>query len=409
MSGRSEPASARRARHHLRAIALITPLMLLTCAAGRASAFTIVATYDTSITQHPQGATIMATIGAAITQYEARILDPTTVNITFRRMYSGLGGSSTPYYTYSYPTYLSALRGDAASLDDAVALSHLPPGPGNGINGDSVRVTTALSRKFNLAAPQPEPRFSISVLLPNPDISRSHAFDRASVVRALQALPNAVNAGSDGTISLNLDLCNLTTGATPLGKYGLLGVVSHEIDEVLGSASILTGVANGDPVPQNDIYPQDLFRYAGNGARSFTTSIADSDSASFSLDGIHMLVRCNQRSDGDASDWWSNGNLGALIPRVQDAFMTPGVDPPMGVEWTLLDVLGWRMAPLATWVDFNGTNPLQNGLYPFPYHTLAGGIGGTSSGGLVLIKNGGVVPDGLTLTTPMTFTAVNGQ
>ncbi len=405
-SGSPGPAGPRTRRGAL-ALALCACLAF---APGRASAFAIAATYDTSITNHPQAAKIIATIWTAIAQYQARILDPVTVNITFRRMYAGLGASNTRYFTYLYPTYLSALRSGASSLDDAVALSHLPPGPANGINGDSIRVVNSLAHKFNLATPQQEPRYAVSVMLPDPNDPVSRRFDRASVLRAAvaPAVPAATEAVDDGTISLNLDLMNLTTGPTPAGQYGLLMVVSHEIDEVLGSGSMLTGVANGDPAPTNTIRPQDLFRYDANGARSFTTSNSTPDSACFSLDGVHLLVRYNQRADGDASDWWSNGNLGALVPRVQDAFGTRGVDPPLGVEWTVLDAVGWRLAPLATWVDFNGTNPVQAGLYAFPYHTLAGGVGGTPTGGLMLIKGNGSSAEKPTLTTPMTLTTVEG-
>jgi len=106
-------------------------------------------------------------------------------------------------------------------------------------------------------------------------------------------------------------------------------VVSHEIDEVLGSSS---GVG-GTP-----IRPADLFRFSGPGARNYTTS---GDSAYFSIDGGNTLkVQYNQNASGDYGDWWSTG---AHTPRVQDAFGTPGSDPDLGVELTVLDSVGWTL------------------------------------------------------------------
>src|SRR5262249_48736244 len=112
-------------------------------------------------------------------------------------------------------------------------------------------------------------------------------------------------------------------------------VLSHEIDEVLGSGSNLNA---GD----GNIRPPDLFRYSSNniGTRNFTTS---GDDAYFSIDGgTTLLARYNQVAGADYGDWWSQG--GHLPVRVQDAFGTPGSDPDLGVEMIVLDSIGWTLA-----------------------------------------------------------------
>jgi hypothetical protein len=390
-------------------------LMALACAAALpmpARALNIVATYDTSITNHPQASTIMATINAAIAQFPARIVDPVTVTITFQRMYSGLGASSTNSQAVLYSDLLAALRNHASSLDDAVALSHVPNGPGNPVNGnDTLGVFNPLLRALALGGvPQTGPAgagqtVSISILNPMEGDPEATPAVREQVRRLLLrsiTAPSAVPAGPDGTILLDLDKMNLTTNPTPAGKYGLFAVASHEIDEVLGSASALNNLNNGTPAPTGPIRVEDLFRYNYSGARNFNTSTTDS--SFLSLDGVNRLVRFNQTQGGDYSDWWSPaGN----IPRVQDAFQTAGVDPAMGVEWRMVDVLGWSYAPIGTWVDM-GYGGTQTGAYDTPYSTLSGGIAAAATGAVIFIKAGTNSTQLLTFTKPLTFTTVGG-
>src|SRR6185369_2143859 len=118
-------------------------------------------------------------------------------------------------------------------------------------------------------------------------------------------------------------------------KYSLFAVASHEIDEVLGFASALNGLNNGDLTPTGAIAPEDLFRYDQNGARSLTTAL--NAVAYFSLDGVTHIARFSQQQGGDFSDWYSPGQP----PQVQDAFSTAGAAPVLGVELRALDVIGY--------------------------------------------------------------------
>ena len=271
--------------------------------AGPVSALVITPNFDSSITSDLNAAAIEATINQALQYYQTNITTPITVGITFSEMDSGLGQSSTYVTSVTYTQYRNALISHASSANDASALLSVPVGPNNPVNGTaSVDSSLPLLRAlgFNAAAP----------------------------------------GGNDSTISLNMSLMNINRSLIDPGKYDLMSVVQHETDEVLGLGSDLdSGVTNAD------IRPEDLFRYASAGTRSFTTS--SSATSYFSINGgVTNLVGFNQvgpPGDSDYGDWSSSAT-----PHVQDAFGTPGATPNIGVEATALDVVGYTFIPEPT-------------------------------------------------------------
>src|SRR5262249_41981371 len=125
-------------------------------------------------------------------------------------------------------------------------------------------------------------------------------------------------------------IMNLDRATIDPSKFDLMSVVEHQIDEVLGFGSGLN-LPVGFPQLSR---PQDLFRYAALGVRSYTTSA--SATAYFSIDGGPTnLAGFNSIAGGDFGDWDS-----ASI-RVQNAFATVGATPNLGVELTNLDVIGY--------------------------------------------------------------------
>jgi hypothetical protein len=250
-------------------------------------------TWDSTILNDPNAATIMNTINNAILVYETKYSDPVTVNITFAEGGS-LGMSSTFFSTIPYTTFYNALVGDSKTTNDVTALAHIPLNGGiNPVDGTtSNRVTTANQRAIGLSA----------------------------------------NPPSDGTIYLNIPLLNIDRINIDPNKYDLMAVVSHEIDEVMGTSSSLGPV---DIEPNSR--PADLFRYNSAGDRTY---INFGDDSWFSIDGTTRLVQYNQNGSGDYGDWWS---AGPHTPRVQDAFATLQVTPNLGVELTVLDVIGWDL------------------------------------------------------------------
>jgi hypothetical protein len=267
------------------------------------------ATFDSTITSDPNAAVIEATINSVIALYEASFSDAVTVTITFYEMSSGVGQSATYYIPgVSYSTFYANLAAGASTANDTMALAHLPAGPSNPVNGSA----------------------TIALNLPN---GRALSF--------IESYWNPPPGKTDGYIYLNTSSMNLTRASIDPSKFDLFAVTAHEVDEVLGLASALDGLANGAPSPTGDVKVMDLFRYDQNGNRSFDTS--SSTQAWFSLDGTTQLVRFNQTAPGDFHDWYSPGGQ---TPRVQDAFATQGATPNPGVELVALDVIGYHfLAP----------------------------------------------------------------
>jgi hypothetical protein len=270
---------------------------------GPLAGLVIVPSWDSTILNDPNATTIENTINAAILVYETKFSDPITVNIKFAEMSSGLGQSTTFFNTISYQSFYNALLADSKTTNDVSALANIPNSTFNPVDGSSsIEVTTANQRALGLSA----------------------------------------NLPLDGTVYLNMSIINISRATNNLSKYDLIAVVSHEIDEVLGTASSL------GPSPEANSRPADLFRYNSSGFRSYTTS---GDDAWFSIDGgTTRLVQYNQDLQGDFGDWKSKPPF-PHTPRVQDAFGTAGALPNLGVELTVLDVVGYDLvipAPIPT-------------------------------------------------------------
>jgi internalin A len=270
----------------------------------------ITPTFDGSITNDPNAATIISTINDTIRLYETRFGDPIQVRIKFEKMTTGLGHSQWWFISIPYSQYRSALVADARTTNDAIALAHLPAG-------------------------------SINPVTPSSNVSVKSANLRAIGLPGTSGLPG----GYDGVIGLNLSLMNVSRSTIDPFKFDLVAVAAHEIDEVLGLASALPSPSFNSPLPE------DLFRFDSSGRRSFTTS---GDDAYFSIDGGEtFLARFNQTSGGDYGDWWS---IGLHEPQVQDAFLARGATPDLETELTALDVIGYDLLPHEGLVPDPGLN-----------------------------------------------------
>jgi len=278
-----------------------------------AQALVINASYD----EGSLGATVASVINSAIGFYQNTFSDNITVNIDFHNMTSGLGASLVPIYTTSYASYKSQLNFDATSANDKIALASLPASvPGGGID-----IKPADARAVGYNAP------GMTLTLSN---------------------TGGFCAGSnlDGCVGLNLGLT--TAGG---GPYSLLATVEHEIDEVLGLGSSLSG--NGT-ILYGYMSPEDLFRYSAPGVRSFAVNnaITSSNCAGAPLaylsinNGVTNLDTFNNCKNGaDYGDWSTSAKA-----QVQSAYGTPGASPSLtvsSVEVTALDVIGYTLTPQA--------------------------------------------------------------
>jgi hypothetical protein len=353
--------------------------MLLTSAAFVAAlaspsstrALTINATFDSSITSDKNASTIEATINSAIAVYEARFTDPITVSFEFKESTSGLANSSTYLTTVAYTDYLTALANHATSADDAIALNYLPVTTGNPVNGNSkITLKDPLARALGFSATPPQ---------------------------------------YDSIISLNVSIMNISSSNPNANKYSLFASVSHEMDEGLAFGGGLNGLENGGTPPtDSSVEPEDFFRFAPNGTRSFTTS--GTAAANCCFDGRTVIEQFNQNAGGIAADFadWASGP----VAHVQDAYQTPGAFPTLDVELRVLDAIGLTLGSASVeWVAFNYTGT-QAGTYTHPYATLANAVsGGVPAGGTLDIKAFGqpnTSPQTLTISSPMTINTVGG-
>jgi hypothetical protein len=284
-----------------RRVALAVAVVALVCPAARAQ-LTINPTFDSSITSDPNAATIESTINQVIAEYRAKFSNNVTANITFKKDTTiSLGQSNTSFISIPYPSYRSALASHATTANDATALANLPNQANNPVNNT-----------------------------PNMDIATANA----------RALGFSTPPGVDSTISLNTSIMNLSPPPATQNPnhFSLFSAAAHEINEALGFGSNLDFGSNST---SGNVTPQDLFRYGtAAGVRSYTTN--PNAQSFFSIDGTAHLARFNQDSSGDFGDWWSPGGQ---TPQVQDAFATAGASPDLGVELTVLDVIGYTPVP----------------------------------------------------------------
>ena len=241
-------------------------------------------------------------INDAIAFYESVFTNPITVNIQFYTMSGGLGTNTSPIYTVPYSTYRTALVNSGASPDDATAIASVPAGLGNPINAGSITLTSAVGRALGLNTPE------ITFDSPCPSFTGS------------------------GCIGLNATLAK--------SHNDLLAVIEHEIDEVLGLGSAL----GFSTTPA----PEDLFRWASPGTRSFATNSSTArpcvaPSAFFSIDGgvtnLNAFNNCD--NGGDYGDWITH-----TPSQVQDAFTNFSAGPFLSLTSTevrVLDVIGYTI------------------------------------------------------------------
>ena len=274
---------------------------------------TIHPTFDSSITNHPNSAAIQAAINRAISICESLLSDPITIEIRFRYSTTAPNGMPLPagsiaqsdfvYYILPWNTYIDALRADASTGNDNIAVASLP-GSALSIN---MRPASAAGRAVGLNTPP-----------------------------SMFADGTVGNGGSyDGIVTLNAGSPYQFTRPPSVGNYDAQRSFEHEMDEVIGLGSRLN-------LSGNDLRPQDLFSWSSAGHRNTTSS----GTRYFSVNGgATNIVNFSQDQQGDFGDWLS-GSCPQAHPYVQNAFGCTGqysdisATSPEGIN---LDAIGYDL------------------------------------------------------------------
>ena len=259
------------------------------------SGMTINITWDASTASAP--ASFKAAVTAAVQYYESQFTNPITINIDVgygevanQSLGSGALGESESYISsYSYSQLRTALVAKATANGDASAVASLSAtNPASG----TFYVSTAEAKALGLTT-------------------------------ATTNLDGYV--GFSSSLPFNYNLTNTAVA----NQYYFLGVVEHEISEVMGRISMLNSASSYSAM--------DLFRYAAPGAPSLTGS----KSAYFSVNGgVTNLDNFNNNPNGDYGDWAASAGNDAYL-----AFTSSGtVDTVSTVDLQLMEVLGYTPA-----------------------------------------------------------------
>jgi hypothetical protein len=269
------------------------------------------------------------------------------------------------YNTVSYSAYYSALAANESGASDVTAVASLGSSTTNPvIAGQGVALTSALDAALGFSAQS----YGITA--------------SGGICNSIGSASNANGCYNDViTVSNSLSFYydGITAGSQTGGEYDFFSAVEHETNEALGTSSCLANQSGGNgaegagcnngPNPDNPGEPcygsgppfgdsctfynsqgvsaADLFRYASNGVRSYSTydGTTNGSLAYFSINhGATDIVPYNNSSNGaDYGDWATSCTY------VQDAYGCPGsgagqnITNDGGVEIAALDAVGFNL------------------------------------------------------------------
>lgn len=275
----------------------------------------------------------------------AAIYNNTFTNVTasIYVMYgsTGLGQSQYGLTYMTYSAWLAALTANAQSSGNPVETSAV-----NSLNS----IATAVYGNYQVAV--------------NGALGRAFGFRFNPGLTASGDSCNSPGTGAcyDGIVTIsNKAALYYRTGSEAFDAYDFYGVVEHETDEVLGTASCIdttgSGLTNGCVfgLVQNVLAPVDLFRYqsAGN-----LVLIGSAPGAYFSYDGgitngAGGKIYNTAANGEDYADFLSS-NPCQRQQSIQDATGCPGFDGGIditsdgGAEINILNAIGYRLSAQTT-------------------------------------------------------------
>jgi hypothetical protein len=265
-------------------------------------------TFDSSITNSPNSAVIQATINRAISIYETLFTDPITIEIRFRYAtalpdgtpVTGLSQSLTVVYGVGWDTWINALRGDATSSNDNIAIASLPA---TALSGGIV-AASANGRALGQNTPP--------AMFANGTVGTGGPYD--------------------GIVTLNSASLLQFSRPTDANRFDAQRAIEKEIDNIMG---LLYSTSAFMPI--------DLFSWSSPGSRNFDIS----GRRYFSIDGgVTIIIDYNQNTNGSLAGWLSVACPQAQ-PYVQNAFPCAGQSSDISAtspEGINLDVIGYDLA-----------------------------------------------------------------
>jgi len=284
---------------------------------GPAYGLVITPTYDASVDTNfgANAAAFKNAFAYAASQFSSRFSDDVHVNIQVDGAAgtSILGQSSTPLFNFGagsggYTTIQTALAADASSGDDNTA---------TGAGGSATVADPAGG---------------------NATWWVTRAEEKALGLRA-------DDASRDGTVTFGAGFAYTfdPNNRAVAGQYDIIGVMMHEISEVMGRQGLSGSSFSG--ATGYELF--DAFSYQGAGSRGLGGGAGNS----FSIDnGTTLLKGFNGLAGGDTRDWASGTN------DAFNAFSSSGVKNDFTpVDIRTLDVIGWDLTSQAGSVPEPGT------------------------------------------------------
>ncbi len=286
----------------------------------------IVYTCDAKVSAAVCGAlntTIANLYSAAFTNANA------TIYIRFGAVTGFLAQGSFPTFGTSYASYRAALQPSLSSVDDNTAFAASVPAASPLPGPATVGLTAPLLRTLGFVP--------ANTALPGiaADLTSCATNGSPGCYDAVITFPQSFQDAGE---------FYYRTGSVQDDQIDFYTVVEFETNLVLGDLSCAFGCTGG-------FYPQDLYRYQGNGARSFAPgnntscyTAGTTGNACFSLDGSQMIQQFNNITTlGPAGGWIPNCAVG-LVQNAETCFGFSDIDISPAAEIRLLDVIGYTRA-----------------------------------------------------------------